>query len=94
MEPDTKIAALKRSESPSDAKIATPSAAQINCAAAARFAKACDADVWKRLTNIVLEPANPFDRRAPRRVRQEAVVLGALILGASLLALYFNFVAR
>src|ERR1700678_765148 len=27
----------------------------------ARFAKACDAGVGKRLSNAVLEPANPFD---------------------------------
>jgi hypothetical protein len=85
---------LNRSAFPRDAEIATPSARQINYAAAARFSKACDAGVWKRLTNIVLEPANPFDQRVPRRLRQEAVVLGALFLGASLLAICFNFVTR
>ena len=40
----------------------------------ARFAKACDAGMWKRLSNAVLEPANPFDVKARRRLRQEAVV--------------------
>ena len=57
---------------------------------AARFAKACDAGVWKRLTSVLLEPANPFDPKVPRRLRREAVVLGSLVLTFLLLALYFN----
>jgi hypothetical protein len=56
----------------------------------ARFAKACDAGVWNRLSNAVLEPANPFDVKGRRRVRQEAVVLGTLVFAALGLAVYFN----
>jgi hypothetical protein len=56
----------------------------------ARFAKACDAGVWKRLSNAVLEPANPFDIKTRRRLRREAVVLGTLVFAALGLAVYFN----
>ena len=56
----------------------------------ARFAKACDAGVRKRLSNAVLEPANPLDVKARRRLRQEAVVLGTLVFAALGLAVYFN----
>ena len=56
----------------------------------ARFAKACDAGLWKRLSNAVLEPANPFDIKVRRRLRQEAVVLGTLLFAALGLAVYFN----
>ena len=56
----------------------------------ARFANACDAGVWKRLSNAVLEPANPFDVKGRRRLRQEAVVLGTLVFAALALAVYFN----
>ena len=69
--------------------IASPK--QINKAAAARFAKACDAGVSKRLTSLLLEPANPFDSKAPRRFRREAVVLGSMVLCFLLLAVYLNF---
>ena len=55
-----------------------------------RFAKACDAGVWKRLSNVVLEPANPFDVRARRRLKQETVILGSLVFTALGLAFYFN----
>ena len=58
---------------------------------AARFDKACDSGVWKRLTSVVLEPANPFDPKVPRRLRREAVVLGGMVLSFLVLALYFNF---
>jgi hypothetical protein len=37
-----------------------------------------------------LEPANPFDVKARRRLRQEAVVLGTLVFAALGLAVYFN----
>ena len=62
--------------------------------AAARFGKACDSGVWKRLTSVVLEPANPFDPKAPRRLRREAVVLGSMVLVFVVLALYFNLATR
>jgi hypothetical protein len=70
--------------------IQSPSAARIVETFRARVAKACDAGVWKRLSNVVMEPANPFDAKARRQVRQEAIVLGALIFTALGLALYFN----
>ena len=56
----------------------------------ARFAKACDAGVLKRLSNAVLEPANPFDVKAGRPLRQEASILGTLIVTALGLAVHFN----
>jgi hypothetical protein len=56
----------------------------------ARFAKPCDAGVWKRLAHALLEPANPFDVKAPRQARQEAIILGALVFTALGLAVYFN----
>ena len=72
------------------AGIRSTSATRIVEAFRARFAKACDAGVWKRLSNAVLEPANPLDVKARRRLRQEAVVLGALVFAALGLAVYFN----
>jgi len=58
-----------------------------------RFGKAYDAGVWKRLSNVVLEPANPFDVKARRQLRLEALVLGTFIVTALGLALYFNLKA-
>ncbi len=67
-----------------------PSATRIVEGFRARFDKACDAGVWKRLSNGVLEPANRFDVKARRQLRQEAIILGTLVLMALGLALYFN----
>jgi hypothetical protein len=72
------------------ARIQSPSAARIVESFRARFAKASDAGVWKRLSMAVMEPANPFDVKARRQVRQEAIILGTLILTALGLAVYFN----
>ena len=72
------------------ARIQRPSAARIVESFRARFAKASDAGVWKRLSMAVMEPANPFDVKARRQVRQEAIILGTLILTALGLAVYFN----
>ena len=58
---------------------------------AVRFGNACDSNVWKRLTSVLLEPANPFVHKSPRRLRREAVVLGGMVLSFLVLALYFNF---
>jgi len=63
---------------------------EIKEAATARFGKACDSSVGKRLTSVLLEPANPFDSKALRRLRREGVVLGGMVLSFSLLELYFN----
>jgi hypothetical protein len=73
-----------------DSGIQTPSATRIVEGFRARFNKACDAGVWKRLSNAVLEPANRFDARARRQLRQEAIILGTLVLTALGLTLYFN----
>ena len=56
----------------------------------ARFRKACDAGVCRRLSNALFEPANPFAARSRRHVRQEAIILGTLVLAALGLAIYFN----
>lgn len=58
-----------------------------------RFRKACDVGVWQRLSNALLEPANPFVARSRRHVRQEAFILGTLILAALGLAVCFNLSA-
>ena len=74
--------------------ITVASPKDIKKAFAARFGKACDSNVWKRLTSVVLEPANPFDPKAPRRLRREVVVVGSMVLSFLVLALYFNFATR
>ena len=81
-------------EQDTEAAITVASPKEINKAAAARFDKACNSGVWKRLNSVLLEPANPFEPKAPRRLRREAVVLGSMILSFLLLALYFNLAAR
>ena len=73
-----------------DGGIQTPSASRIVEGFRARFDKACDAGVWKRLSNAVLEPANRFDVKTRRQLRQEAIILGTLVLTSLGLALYFN----
>jgi hypothetical protein len=72
------------------AGIQTDSAARIVELFRGRFGKAYDAGIWKRLSNVFLEPANPFDVKACRQFRQEAIILGTFILTALGLALYFN----
>ena len=76
--------------SPEAASIQSPSAARIVETFRARFAEACDAGVVKRLSNAVLEPANPFDVKAGRPLRHEASILGTLIFTALGLAVHFN----
>ncbi len=58
-----------------------------------RFRKGCDVGVCQRFSNALLEPANPFAARWHRNVRQEAIILGTLILAALGLAVYFNLSA-
>lgn len=70
-----------------------PSPRQLAEASAHRFYQGCDAGVWKRLSNILLEPQNPFDageRRAPKR---DAVVLLVLVAIAAVITLLFNLSA-
>ena len=73
-----------------DSGIQTPSATRIVEGFRARFDKAWDAGVWKRLSNAVLEPANRFDVKTRRQIKQEAIILGTLVLTSLGLALYFN----
>jgi hypothetical protein len=58
-----------------------------------RFSHAPDAGVWNRLANTLLEPPNPFNSNARRRLKQDSVVLGVLILAAGGLVFYFNITA-
>jgi hypothetical protein len=69
------------------------SASQILNAFRARFARANAAGIARRLSNCVLEPANPFAPRARRAVRQEALVLGGLALAVLTVTVYFNLQA-
>jgi hypothetical protein len=73
------------------AGIQTNSAAHIVESIRGRFEKAHDAGIWTRLSNVFLEPGNPFNANERRRFRQEAIVLGTFMLGALGLVLYFNF---
>jgi hypothetical protein len=73
--------------------ITAPDARQIHDAAKKRSGQACDAGIWKRLSSILLDPANPFDAKAPRRLRKEAVVLGGLLMFAAAMAIFFNLSA-
>ena len=75
------------------AGIQTNSAARIVALFRERFGKAYDAGIWKRLSNVLLEPANPFDVKARRQFRQEAIILGTFILAVLGLAIYFNLEA-
>ena len=70
--------------------IQSTSATEILKAFRTRFARACDAGVWRRFSNAVLEPANPLDVGARRRLKQEMVILGVLVSTALGLAFYFN----
>ena len=49
--------------------------------------------LFRSLSNAVLEPANPFASQSRRHVRQEAIILGTLVLAALGLAVYFNLSA-
>ena len=71
----------------------TVSATQIVEAFRVRFRRACDVGICQRLSNALLEPANPFAARSRRHVRQEAIILGTLVLAALGLAVYFNLTA-
>jgi hypothetical protein len=103
MEQDLEIAAasvlhmVRTQTSPASpqeaAGIQSNSAARIVQLFRGRFGKAYDAGIWKRLSNVFLEPANPFDVKERRQFRQEAIVLGTFILIALGLALYFNLKA-
>jgi hypothetical protein len=73
--------------------ITAPDARHIRDAAKKRFGQAGDAGIWKRLSSILLEPANPFDTKAARRPRKEAVVLGGLLMFTAAMAIFFNLSA-
>ena len=68
-------------------------ASNINDAIRNHFAQAPDAGVWRRLTNSLLEPPNPFNPNARRRPKQDSVILGVLIVAAVGLVFYFNITA-
>jgi len=76
------------------ASIPAPTPKEIRKSLAVQFARGCDAGLWNRLTGPVLEPPNPFDATQPRRLRQEAAVVGSLILIFLVLAACFNFLPR
>jgi hypothetical protein len=71
----------------------TTSATQVIGAFRERFGNACDSGICKRLSNTVLEPANPFDVKSRRRVRQEAIIIGTLVCAALAFGAYFNLSA-
>ena len=76
-----------------DSNIPTVSAVEIFHTLRDRFAKAPDAGIRRRLSNVVLEPANPFELKSRRPVRQETVIIGVLVSALIGLAAYFNLTA-
>ena len=68
----------------------TATAAEISEAIRQRFAQSPDAGVLNRLAKVVLDSPNPFYPNARRQPRQDAVILGVLILVALGLVFYFN----
>jgi len=72
--------------------IQTITAPQVVQAFRERF-MAHNSGVWKRLSSIVVEPANPFESKSRRRLRQEAMVLGTLVCAALAFTAYFNLSA-
>jgi len=74
-------------------KLQTVTAASISAAIRERLAQSSDAGVSKRFANAFLEPPNPFNPKARRRPKQDAVILGVLFIPALGLALYFNIAA-
>jgi hypothetical protein len=71
----------------------TTSAAQVVGAFRERFGNGCRSGIWKRLSNAVLEPANPFDVKSRGRVRQETIIIGMLVCAALAFGAYFNLSA-
>jgi len=65
-------------------------AANISKAIRQRFAQSPDSGVMKRLAKVALDPPNPFNPNARRKPRQDAVILGTLVLVAFALVFYFN----
>jgi hypothetical protein len=77
-------------ERDTETSVVSPSPKEVKKAARTRFDKAYDAGVLKRLNSVWLEPANPFEPKAPRRLRREVVCVGGMVLCFLLLELYFN----
>jgi hypothetical protein len=82
-------------EIPADASIdiPVPDAEYIRETLRCRLAKAGNTGFWKRVSGVVLEPANPFNTKAQRKFRQEANVLIALVLLTFSIVAFFNFSA-
>ena len=73
--------------------IPVPDAEYIRQKVRYRLATTGNTGFSKRVSGIVLEPANPFNTKAPRRFHHEAVVLTALFLLAILIVAFFNLSA-
>jgi hypothetical protein len=82
-------------EVPEDGKgFQTASATEVVAAFRENFGKRCDSGIWNRLLNTILEPANPFEAKLRRRLRQETIVLGTLLCTALGFAVYFNLTSH
>lgn len=64
--------------------------AEVHNALEARLRARPDLGLWKAFVNLVLEPPNPFDRRAMRRPKKEFVGISILIIVGACVCLYFN----
>ena len=73
--------------------LSVPDAEHTRQALRLRLGKAGNHGFWKRLSALVLEPANPFNAKAPRRFRHDAIMLTALLLLAISIVAFFNLSA-
>ena len=65
--------------------------AEVHNALEAKLRARPDLGLWKAFVALVLEPPNPFDRRARRWPKKELVGVIILVIAGAYVFLYFNF---
>jgi len=65
--------------------------AKVHNALEAKLRARPDLGLWKAFVALVLEPPNPFDRRARRWPKKEFVGVIILVTAGAYVFLYFNF---
>lgn len=64
--------------------------AEVHNALEAKLRARPDLGLWKAFVNLVLEPPNPFDRRARRWPKKEFVGVSIMVIAGAYVFLYFN----
>lgn len=64
--------------------------AEVHNALEAKLRARPDLGLWKAFVNLVLEPPNPFDRRARRWPKKEFVGFSTMFIAGAYVFLYFN----